>query len=91
MRICRWRSPASCDVRHLGDTDENHLQRATAEGRVLCTFDTDFIELAAAGQSHAGIVLGQQEVHYIGAWVNYLELMQAAMTPEEMIDRVEYL
>lgn len=55
------------DLRRLGDVDENHLQRAAAGGRVLCTFDTDFIDLAARGIPHAGIVLGQPEIHSIGA------------------------
>ena len=79
------------DLRRLGDSDENHLQRATTDGRVLCTFDTDFIKLAVEGQSHAGIILGQPELHYIGGWVSYLELMHAVFSAEEMRDRIEYL
>ena len=79
------------DLRRLGDSDSNHLQRAAADNRVLCTFDTDFLKLALEGQSHAGIVLGQPELHYIGAWVNFLELLHAILSPEEMRDRIEYL
>ena len=40
-----------------GDTDVNHLQRATEMDRVLCTYDTDFFHLNNAGNEHAGIFL----------------------------------
>jgi predicted nuclease of predicted toxin-antitoxin system len=35
----------------LGDEDENHLVRATSMGRVLCTHDTDYYELAKSGST----------------------------------------
>lgn len=56
----------------LGATDLEHLQRAASLGRVLCTYDTDFLRLAAAGAEHTGIIFGQQDTHYIGDWVNHL-------------------
>lgn len=79
------------DLGRLGDADLNHLNRATALGRVLCTFDTDFIRLALAGTPHAGIVLGHPEQHHIGSWVTFLELMDAVVSSEEMRNRVKYL
>ena len=79
------------DLRLLGDSDENHLRRATNMGRTLCTYDTDYIQLAISGIDHAGIVLGQPELHYIGEWVKWIALMHAVYTPEEMINRLEYL
>ena len=79
------------DLGLLGEDDINHLQNATELGRVLCTHDTDFLHLASFGRQHSGIVFGQQDIHYIGEWVNWLTLMHAVYTPEEMIDRVEYL
>ena len=54
------------DLGLLGDADINHLQRATEMNRVFCTYDVDFVRLAASGAEHAGIVLGQQDIHYIG-------------------------
>lgn len=33
----------------LGDSDSNHLKRATEMGRVLCTYDTDFLIMASEG------------------------------------------
>jgi predicted nuclease of predicted toxin-antitoxin system len=44
------------DVEQLGDSDINHLQRATEMGRVLCTHDTDFLKIAAEHTDHAGII-----------------------------------
>ena len=79
------------DLGQLGDDDLNHLHRATALNRVLCTYDTDFIRLAVAGTPHAGIVLGHPEQHHIGPWVAFLELMDAIVSGEEMRNRVEYL
>ncbi len=75
----------------LSDSDLNHLQRATAMGYVLCTHDTDYVQLAADGMEHAGIVIGQPEKHWIGDWVKGLELIHAFYTAEEMLNRVEYL
>jgi hypothetical protein len=75
----------------LGDEDENHLARATEKGYVLCTHDSDYIDMAVAGKEHAGIVFGQTEKHYIGEWVRWLELMDAIYSPEDMKNHVEYV
>ena len=79
------------DLGLQGDSDENHLQRAAEMGHVLCTHDSDYIQLATQEIEHADIVFGQQDVHYIGEWVKYLELMHAVYTSDEMKNRVEYL
>jgi len=39
----------------LGASDEEHLARAFAEGRVIFTRDTDFLRLHDTGREHAGI------------------------------------
>ena len=79
------------DLDTLGDSDENHLKRALDMGRVLCTFDYDFLRLHAQGTPHAGIVIAQHLHTTIGDWVRGLELICGAMTPEEMVGQVEYL
>ena len=79
------------DLGFLGDSDANHLARATRLGYVLCTNDADYVDLAAAGYAHAGIVFGQQHKHGVGDWVRFLELLAAVYDPEEMLNRVEYL
>jgi hypothetical protein len=79
------------DLETLGDTDINHLERATAMGYVLCTYDSDFVKLAAEGAEHAGIIFGHFNQHGIGEWVKGLILYHAAYTAEDMRNRVEYL
>ena len=75
----------------LGDSDANHLERATKMGCVLCTCDGDFLKLAADGMEHARIVFGNQLRHSIGDWVNALVLIHAVYTPDDMKNHVEYL
>lgn len=47
------------DLGLLGASDETHLANATRMGCVLCTYDIDYLQLAATGVEHAGIVFGQ--------------------------------
>jgi Domain of unknown function (DUF5615) len=74
-----------------GDSDANHLARATVMGCVLVTSDTDFLVMAAQGVEHAGIAFGSQEDLSIGDWVKGLELLCAVYTPDDMKNHVEYL
>ena len=68
-----------------------HLQIATAMGRVVCTEDRDFLKLAAAGAEHAGIIRGRQRRHAIGDWVKYLRLVHSACTAEELRNTVSFV
>jgi hypothetical protein len=79
------------DLDLLGETDRNHLQNAIRHGRVFCTYDSDLLQIASSGLEHPGIVFGQQDVHYIGDWVNWLTLMHAVYTSEEMSNRIGFL
>jgi Domain of unknown function (DUF5615) len=79
------------DLGALGDDDLNHLQRATAMGYVLCTYDDDYLRLAAKGIEHAGIVHGHPNKHSIGDWVKGLDFIHSMLTTEDMINRVEYI
>lgn len=75
----------------LSAEDPQHLQNATAMGRVVCTEDKDFLRLAAAGFEHAGIIRGRQRLHSIGDWVKYLRLVHAVYTAEELRNTVSYV
>ena len=79
------------DLQLLGGADEMHLANAHRLGRILCTHDSDFLEIALDGFEHSGIVFGQQDRHYIGDWVNWLVLMHAVYSPEDMMNQIEYL
>lgn len=77
-------------------TDEEHLRFADIAGRVLYSFNVaDFCRLDAefqmAGFSHAGIVVARQQQFSIGEQMRRLLKLQAARSPEEMINRVEFL
>ncbi|MCI5148892.1 MAG: hypothetical protein D3916_05810 [Candidatus Electrothrix sp. MAN1_4] len=43
-----------------GATDEEHLERAKSEQRVIFTQDDDFLRLHASGNEHTGIVYARQ-------------------------------
>jgi len=75
----------------LGDDDRNHLERATAMGRVLCTYDRDFLQLAYTGASHAGIVFAPQRKASIGGWIREIRALHGRMRAEDMVGQVIYL
>ncbi len=79
------------DLGLLGASDTQHLARAVAMRCVFCTNDTDFLNLATEGAEHYGIVFGQQDIHYIGDWVNWLALMHAVYTADELRNRIAFL
>lgn len=60
-----------------------------ALGRILCTQDTDSVRFAAEGIPHTGIVVGRPEQHHLGAWVNFLELMDAVLNEAGIRGRIE--
>ena len=68
----------------LGDTDENPLQRATAMGRVLCTYDNDFLVLAKEFTAHAGIIFAQQQKASTGGWVREVRMQHGTRSAEDM-------
>ncbi|HLA44327.1 MAG TPA: DUF5615 family PIN-like protein, partial [Aggregatilineales bacterium] len=68
----------------LSDSDIDHLKRAIEMECVLCTNDTDYLQMAAQGIEHCGIVFGQDAKHDIGDWVTGLELICMVYTPEDM-------
>lgn len=79
------------DLDALGEDDMTHLERASAMGYVFCTHDSDYIDLAEAGEKHAGIIFGQQHKRSIGEWVAFLELVHGVYDAEEMHNLVEYV
>jgi hypothetical protein len=79
------------DLDQLGDSDKNHLQRATQMGRVLCTQDHDYLRMNAAGVEHSGIAFGEQYLATIGGWVKALRRLHETTTAEEMVGQVRFL
>ena len=79
------------ELQSFGEGDPSQLVRATDMGRVFCTHDSDLVELASQGIKHSGIVLGQQDKHFIGTWVKFLQKMTEDYRPDEMFNMVVYV
>jgi hypothetical protein len=76
--------------------DEDHLVYATAQGRVLCSFNVgDFSRLhtryMVQHQSHAGMVLARQQQYTVGESMRRLLRLMTHLTAAEMHNRVEFL
>lgn len=74
----------------LGASDREHLAYAYEEGRVLVTYDDDFLRLADQIQEHAGVVFAPQG-RSIGELVRGLTVIAEEMDAEEMEEHVEFL
>ncbi|MCY3863899.1 MAG: DUF5615 family PIN-like protein [Chloroflexi bacterium] len=74
-----------------GEDDPIQLHIATELGRVLCTMDSDYVDLAAEGAQHAGIVFIPSEHSEIGVVVRFLDLMARVFTDDEARNHVVYV
>ncbi len=72
-------------------SDESQIEFARAEGRVVVTFDDDFLVLAAKGIQHAGIAFAVAERRSVGELIYALLLLHDVLTPDEMLNHVEFL
>jgi len=77
-------------------SDEDHLTFATAQGRVLCSFNVgDFYRLHTSytvqHKTHTGIILARQQQYSVGEHMRRLLRLLAHLTAEEMQNRVEFL
>jgi uncharacterized protein with PIN domain len=79
------------DVRLEGADDEDHIRFAADQGRVILTNDRDFLAHHDRGVAHAGIAYYQQQQRSIGEVIQYLVLMDACLSPDEMVGRVEFI
>jgi predicted nuclease of predicted toxin-antitoxin system len=71
--------------------DLEQLEFATREGRVLVTFDTDFLAIHQAGTQHGGIVWCPAAKYSIGELLQVLLLVSSVMTSAEMINHLEHV
>ncbi len=75
--------------------DPDLLDRSTALGYALFTYDTDFLVEAArrqrAGETFAGIIHIPGNKLRIGKCIDDLELIAKAQDPPDMADRVTHL
>jgi len=79
------------EVDRSGDSDEKQLAFATREGRVLVTFDDDFLRLDSAGVPHIGIVFSQTGRRTVGELIESLMLIANVIEPNEMKNHIEFV
>ena len=77
-------------------SDADHLEFATAQERVLCSFNVgDFYRLhtnyMAQHKAHTGIILARQQQYSVGEHMRRLLHLIAHRTVVEMQNRVEFL
>lgn len=77
------------DRRGLSDADQ--LAFAKLEGRVIVTFDSDFLAIAQRSKEHGGIVWCPASKHSIGQLIMALMFVNAVLTSEDMQNHIEYL
>jgi hypothetical protein len=79
------------DVGLLKARDEMHLAYARRTGRVMVTFDLDYVHLHYANVEHAGIAYIVPRSRSIGYLIEYLLLLYEVYLPDQMINRLEYV
>jgi predicted nuclease of predicted toxin-antitoxin system len=84
------------EVEMLGKSDEEQLKYATQNGRILLTFDTDFVSLAirwlAEGKRHNGIVISSEyKIGQIDELVRLCSGFLSQIQPEDVTDITIYL
>ncbi len=75
----------------LGATDEQHLDYARTQQRMIITKDTDFLRLNAHGEIHHGIAYCKQGTRTIGQMLVSLIHIYEDLAPEEVAGRVIYI
>ncbi len=78
------------DADMLGATDEDHLQLAVSQNRVIFTQDTDFLRLHKSGINHYGIAYAKQGTP-ISKIIQGLLLIYQVLSEDEIKGKVEYL
>lgn len=99
MRALRARGVdviTALDAEMIERKDVEHLNYATGQGRVLCSFNVgDFCRLhndcVAQGKSHAGIILMRQQYYSVGEQMRRLLNLMASKSADEMKNWVEFL
>lgn len=72
-------------------SDDIQLKFAFSQERVVFTQDIDFLRINRQGVNHLGIVYCPQQTKSIGQIIQGIVLIWELLTPEEMIDHIEYL
>lgn len=78
-------------AKRCGASDPDQLRFAASQGRVICTQDKDYLELAKTDPLHCGIAFIGFKSREIGAMVKALREMHRNESSESMESRLVYL
>jgi Domain of unknown function (DUF5615) len=79
------------EAQQCGLADADQLALATAQERVMVSFDPDFLALHQSGVGHAGIAWCQEQKYGIGQLIQALLLVHGVLDRESMRNHLEYL
>lgn len=79
------------DVGLLKAADHMHLAYATRTGRIMVTYDSDYLQLHAQQVEHAGIAYVRPRSRNIGQLIELLVLFSQFFVADEMKNRLEYI
>jgi hypothetical protein len=87
---------AANEVSMVEREDEEHLEYAAAQRRVLHSFNMGHFcrlhaQWVAAGKMHAGIIVARQQHYSVGEHMRRLLKLIAARSAEDMQGRMEFL
>jgi hypothetical protein len=74
-----------------GFSDREQLRFAQADGRVLVTFDDDFLAMAAGGVQHTGIAFCAAAKYSVGELIYVLLLLHDVLDTADMKNHIEFL
>jgi predicted nuclease of predicted toxin-antitoxin system len=79
------------DAGRCAQPDPDQLAFATANQRVMVTFDPDYLALHQSGVNHAGIAWCQERKYSVGQLIQALLLVHGVLDRDAMRNHVEYL
>lgn len=82
-------TPSDANLLEAGDL--LHLDYARRTGRIMVTFDADYIRLHRNNLEHAGIIYVVPRSRSIGRMIELLCLYYEIFLSDDMINRLEYL
>jgi uncharacterized protein with PIN domain len=96
LRVRGMDARTALDENMIDRADEEHLDFATQQERVLFSFNRgDFYALhtqyLSQGKSHAGMILVNQQHYSVGEQMRRILRLSAAKSPEDMQNWIEFL
>ena len=79
------------DAENSGKSDAEQLAFARQIGRVLVTFDSDYLVLADKGREHSGIFYCTASKYTTGELISALRIDCEVFLAEEMYNNIEFL